>query len=77
MKRAPSQTKWLALGLLVLLVALGAALAVYYGTRKSQPNHPELLQQPTRARQVRLLHPGTEPGIPAPRIHPEKHAPDD
>jgi hypothetical protein len=74
MKHRPSRKNWFALALLVLLIAIGAALAIYYGTRTTERKAPQLLQQPTRARQVRQLHPGPEAGIPPPRIHPEKHA---
>lgn len=74
MRYRPSRKNWFALALLVLLIAIGAALAIYYGTRTTERKSPQLLQQPTRARQVRRLHPGPEPGFPAPRIHREKHA---
>jgi hypothetical protein len=68
--------KWLVLAVLLVLVMVGAGLAIYYGTRNTKPKSPQVLQQPTQARRVRPLKPGPEPGIPAPRIRPEKHSRD-
>jgi hypothetical protein len=64
-------------GAVVLVIAIGLALAIALRGGGEERSSPEVLNKPTDARRIMPLRPGPNPNFAPPEIEEEKHGEND